>query len=114
LLPHAYKALRIGDARDVASAANYPGEYLLVDAKVKDALGGTGKVFDWALVQGLARERKLTLAGGLDPNNVADAISTIRPYAVDVASGVELVRNPRKKDITRIRDFVRAAKAADE
>jgi len=112
LLPHAYKAVRIGDAEDVASAANFPGEHLLADAKVAGALGGTGTVFDWSLVQELARARKLTLAGGLDATNVHEAISNVRPYAVDVASGVELVGNPRRKDSTRIRDFVREVKRA--
>ncbi|WP_394850103.1 phosphoribosylanthranilate isomerase [Pendulispora brunnea] len=112
LLPHAYKAVRIADAQDVASAANYPGEHLLADAKVTGALGGTGTVFDWNLVRELARARKLTLAGGLDATNVHEAISTVKPYAVDVASGVELVGNPRRKDSARIRDFVREVKRA--
>ncbi|WP_394829520.1 N-(5'-phosphoribosyl)anthranilate isomerase [Pendulispora albinea] len=114
LLPHAYKAVRIGNEEDVAAASEYPGEYLLVDAKVPGVLGGSGRVFDWSLVQKLARARKLTLAGGLGPANVRDAIRAVRPYAIDVASGVELEGNPRKKDSARIRDFVREARAADE
>ena len=110
LLPHAYKALRIANEADVARARTYPGDYLLVDAKVDGALGGTGHMFDWRLVQELARERRLTLAGGLHPGNVADAIRAVRPYCVDVASGVE--RSPGIKDLDAVRAFVVAARGA--
>jgi phosphoribosylanthranilate isomerase len=110
LLPHAYKAVRIGGAADVARAATFPGDYLLVDAKVEGALGGTGVRFDWALVQSLARTRMLTLAGGLTPGNVAEAVRAVRPFCVDVASGVE--RAPGAKDLTLVRAFVAAARAA--
>ncbi|MEO6420660.1 MAG: phosphoribosylanthranilate isomerase [Polyangiaceae bacterium] len=108
LLPHAYKALRISNEWDVARAGLYPGEYVLVDAKVEGALGGTGKTFDWDLVRDLARARKLTLAGGLTPENVVAAVRAVRPFAVDVASGVE-AESPRKKDVSRVRAFVLAA-----
>lgn len=110
LLPHAYKALRIGDADDVRAAERYPGEYLLVDAKVPGALGGTGKTLNFSLVAKLAETRKLTLAGGLTPENVADAVRAVRPFCVDVASGVEL--RPGVKDLERVKAFVRAAREA--
>ena len=110
LLPHAYKALRIGGEWDVARAGLYPGEYVLVDAKVEGALGGTGRVFDWDLVRDLATARRLTLAGGLTPENVAAAVRAVRPFAVDVASGVE-AGSPRKKDLSRVRDFIQAARS---
>ena len=97
LLPHAYKGVRIGSADDVTGAARFPGEHLLVDAKVEGKLGGTGKTLDWSLVAPLARTRKLTLAGGLRPENVADAIRAVRPFCVDVASGVE-GGDPRRKE----------------
>ncbi|MEZ4258410.1 MAG: phosphoribosylanthranilate isomerase [Polyangiaceae bacterium] len=109
LLPHAYKALRVASAADVARAADYAGEYLLVDAKVDGALGGTGHTFDWSLVTDLAAARKLTLAGGLTPENVAEAARAVRPFCVDVASGVELA--PGRKDPARVRAFVEAARA---
>lgn len=109
-LPHAYKALRIGSAEDVARAASYPGDYLLADAKVEGALGGTGATFDWSLARDLAAARKLTLAGGLDPSNVAEAIRTVRPFCVDVASGVE--QRPGVKDAARMRAFIDAARSA--
>ena len=105
LLPHAYKAVRVGSADDVAGAARYPGEHLLVDAKVEGMLGGTGKTVDWVLVEPLARTRKLTLAGGLRPSNVADAIRAVRPFCVDVASGVEQEGDPRRKDPDKLRAF---------
>lgn len=109
LLPHAYKAIRVADARDVDAAATFPGEHVLVDAKVSGALGGTGTTFDWALVRELARTRKLTLAGGLTPDNVAEAVRVVRPYCVDVASGVE-AGTPGVKDIARVRAFIAAAR----
>ncbi|GAC1519305.1 MAG: phosphoribosylanthranilate isomerase [Polyangiales bacterium] len=112
MLPHAYKALRVGDARDVARAAEYPGEHLLVDARVAGVLGGSGVRVDPRLVAPLARTRKLTLAGGLTPDNVAAAIAAVGPYCVDVASGVERHGDPRRKDAAAMRAFVEAARAA--
>ena len=111
LLPHAYKAVRVGSAADVERARAYRGEYVLVDARVEGALGGTGKTLDWSLVADLAKERKVTLAGGLTPENVANAIRAVRPYCVDVASGVESA--PGVKDPVKVRAFVRAARDAD-
>ena len=111
-LPHAYKALRIGSQADVDRARDYPGEYLLVDAKVPGKLGGSGVRVDWALVEPLARGRKLTLAGGLDPANVGAAIAEVRPFCVDVASGVEKDGNPRRKDEAKVSAFARAVASA--
>ena len=112
LLPHAYKAVRIANAADVARARTYPGKHLLVDAKVEGALGGTGATFDWTLVKDLARERQLTLAGGLVPENVERAVRELRPYCVDVASGVEGDANnaPGVKDLAKVRAFIEAAR----
>jgi len=112
LLPHAYKGVRIGSADDVSRAALFPGDHLLVDAKVEGKLGGTGQTVDWALVAPLARARKLTLAGGLRPNNVAEAIRAVRPFCVDVASGVEREGDPRRKDPEKVRAFLRASASA--
>jgi phosphoribosylanthranilate isomerase len=110
LLPHAYKAVRIGSAEDVARASLFPGKYLLADAKVEGVLGGTGATFDWELVRELARTRKLTLAGGLGPHNVETAVRAIRPFCVDVASGVE--RSLGVKDFAKVRAFIEATKRA--
>lgn len=107
LLPHAYKAVRVATAEDVAHARTFGGDYLLVDAKVDGALGGTGATFDWSLVRELARERRLTLAGGLSPDNVARAVEAVDPWCVDVASGVE--RAPGVKDLDAVRAFISEA-----
>lgn len=112
LLPHAYKAVRVATAADAEAIATYPGEYVLVDAKVPGVLGGSGATFDWSLVTDVARRRKLTLAGGLGPDNVARAIAIVRPFCVDVASGVELPGSPRRKDADRLARFVAAVHGA--
>jgi phosphoribosylanthranilate isomerase len=110
LLPHAYAAVRVGDPEDVAQAEAMPGEYVMVDAKVGGALGGTGRTFDWSLVVGLSQRRKLVLAGGLTAENVASAIRQVRPWCVDVASGVESAAGV--KDLAKVRAFVQAVRDA--
>jgi len=110
LYPVAYKAVRIATAADVAIARSFPGEDILVDAKVPGVLGGSGHVFDWSLVVELAKERRVTLAGGLNPDNVGHAVRVVSPYRVDVASGVDDPNDPRKKDASRVRAFVAAAR----
>ena len=97
-------------AADVDRARAYPGEQLLVDARVEGRLGGTGHTVDWDLVAPLARERKLTLAGGLTPENVAAAIERVGPWCVDVASGVEVAGEARRKDLGKVQAFVQAVR----
>jgi phosphoribosylanthranilate isomerase len=109
-LPHAYKALRVRGPKIAQEVARYGGEHVLLDAYVKGMPGGTGEPFDWALAEGVARARKLTLAGGLTPDNVAEAVRAVRPYCVDVASGVESA--PGVKDAALVSRFVSNAKAA--
>jgi phosphoribosylanthranilate isomerase len=113
VLPDAYKAIAIGSAADAQRADDYGGARLLVDAKSgrPGELGGTGHRFDWTLVSALSARRDLIVAGGLDPDNVADAIRALAPFGVDVASGVELPGNPRKKDAARLRAFIAAVRA---
>jgi phosphoribosylanthranilate isomerase len=110
VLPHAYKAVRVANEADVSAAEAMPGDYVLVDARVEGTLGGTGHTFDWTLVKGLASRRRLVLAGGLTPANVAAAIASVQPWCVDVASGVESA--PGVKDMEKVRAFVEAARAA--
>jgi phosphoribosylanthranilate isomerase len=110
LLPHAYKAFGIGSAADVARARACPGDHVLVDARVDGMLGGTGTTFDWSLVRDLAREKKLTIAGGLTPHNVGRAVTELRPFCVDVASGVE--HAPGHKDLALVRAFIEEARRA--
>ena len=113
MLPCAFKAVPVGSADDVTLAASYAGERILVDAKVEGALGGTGHTFDWSLVRQLAKQRALILAGGLTPENVGSAVRSLRPWGVDVASGVEVVENPRAKHAGKIKAFIQAIKDAD-
>lgn len=110
LLPTAYKAIGVKDGSAIELARSYPGEHLLLDASVPGMPGGTGRTFDWAIAAEVAKERRLTLAGGLTPENVADAVVAVRPFRVDVASGVE--SEPGRKDPDLVRRFIAAAKGA--
>lgn len=105
------RTARLGDARSLKAALAAPRcAGMLVDASVKGAYGGTGKRARWDLAASLARRRRVLLAGGLNPENVAEAVRQVRPWAVDVASGVESA--PGRKDAAKVRAFVKAAKAA--
>jgi phosphoribosylanthranilate isomerase len=84
---------------------------ILVDAHDPVTVGGTGRTVDWTLAARIAATRPLVLAGGLTPDNVAEAVALVRPWGVDVASGVE--RAPGRKDPDRVRAFVAAVRAAD-
>ena len=111
LMPHAYKAVGVpvGSSDVSALAESFPGERLLLDARVPGAMpGGTGAQFEWRLATAVARSRVLTLAGGLDAGNVAEAIAMVGPARVDVASGVE--EAPGVKSARRIREFVAAVR----
>lgn len=83
---------------------------LLVDAHDPVTIGGTGRTVDWEQARAIAATRPLVLAGGLTPDNVAEAVAMVRPWGVDVASGVE--RAPGVKDADRVRAFVQAVRAA--
>lgn len=89
-----------------------PQVTVLLDAHDPARRGGTGRTIDWHTAREIAARRPVVLAGGLTPENVAEAIRVVRPYAVDVSSGVE--RTAREKDHARIDAFVRAVRAADE
>jgi phosphoribosylanthranilate isomerase len=94
-------------------APRWPADVtLLLDAHDPVRRGGTGVTVDWSRAAGIARSRRLILAGGLTPANVAEAIERVRPYGVDVASGVESA--PGVKDPWKVADFVSQARAAFE
>jgi len=107
------KVVHVGDGDNVASmlARFETGSAMAVqlDKTSGGALGGTGKPFDWQVAAGVASQSPVWLAGGLTPENVALAVQTVRPWAVDVSSGVE---TEGVKDVAKIRAFVAAAKAA--
>lgn len=107
----AIKAIRIRCAEDTRAVERYTAAAFLLDAYRKGVPGGTGETFEWGLVRSVAREKCIILAGGLTPANVADAIRTVRPYAVDVASGIE--SSPGKKDPDLARRFVESVRQAD-
>jgi len=100
------KALRLGDPTQLDG---WSCELVLVDADTP-GYGGSGARADWTLARAVARKRPILLAGGLTPDNVAEAIAAVRPFGVDVASGVE--SSPGIKDARKIAAFVAAARAA--
>jgi phosphoribosylanthranilate isomerase len=103
------KAIRLRDAASLDALARYGGELALVDADAP-GYGGSGRRADWTLAAAAAKRRKLLLAGGLTPDNVADAVRAVAPFGVDVAGGVE--RAPGVKDWKQIAAFIAAAKGA--
>lgn len=102
------KALSIASPEDVAGIAAFEAaaDWMLLDSRG----GGSGKSFDWALLDGATFAKPWMLAGGLTPNIVKGAIHRLKPTAVDVSSGVESTRGV--KDVEKIRAFIKAAKAA--
>jgi len=108
--PRAFKAVPVGGPEDIEVARKYPGNWLLVDARVAGQMGGTGVRIDPFLVAPLARSRALLLAGGLRPENVAEAVRLVRPRGVDVASGVETL--PGAKEEGMMRAFISEARRA--
>lgn len=104
------KAFRVRGPETLEQAKHYRHVAWLLDSHVPGHLGGTGAVFNWDLAREAARfSRMVILAGGLSPENVAEAVQQVRPYAVDVSSGVESA--PGKKDPRKMRAFIAAAKA---
>jgi phosphoribosylanthranilate isomerase len=107
------KAIRVQDASSLAVLENYFTDAFLLDSYVAGKHGGTGEKFNWDLaVEAKKFGRPIFLAGGLNPGNVGEAVRSVRPYAVDVSSGVESA--PGKKDHQKVRDFITAAKKAAE
>jgi phosphoribosylanthranilate isomerase len=102
------KAFRMHNRETLRRLPEYSGLAWLLDSYVPGQMGGSGERFDWDLAGEAAKlGGKIILAGGLTPANVAEAVRRVRPYAVDVSSGVESA--PGKKDPHKIRDFIQAA-----
>src|SRR5262249_42599985 len=95
---------------EAARALGRPPAAVLIDSYGEGAMGGTGHVAPWGLLRGFDPGVPLILAGGLTPENVAEAVTLVRPWGVDVASGVEAA--PGRKDPDRVARFVGAARAA--
>ncbi len=104
------KAFRIRDDSSLAAIPKYPTDAYLLDAYSAEARGGTGEKFNWDLAVEAKRFGKpIFLAGGLTPENVAEAVRKVHPFGVDVSSGVESA--PGKKDHAKVKAFIQAVRA---
>ncbi|MDQ7819149.1 MAG: phosphoribosylanthranilate isomerase [Armatimonadota bacterium] len=104
------KAVRVSGGQSLQGLERYRVSAFLLDAYDPTRPGGTGRTFDWSLAAGVARVHRIVLSGGLTPANVAAALEQVRPYAVDVSSGVE---TDGRKDPAKIRAFVEAVRRWD-
>ena len=103
------KVLKVRDGI-VPGAEHWP-DPIMLDAWSADQRGGTGRTWDWELARPLLEERKVFIAGGLEPGNVGKVVRELKPYGVDVSSGVE--SRPRVKDPAKVRAFVHAVRIAE-
>jgi phosphoribosylanthranilate isomerase len=104
------KTLAVSTEFDTQSVQRYQVDAIMLDTKHHSLRGGTGRVFDWSIAQQVRKVvSKLYLAGGLSPENVADAVASVRPFAVDACSALE--DQPGKKNGERMRTFVEAVRS---
>lgn len=110
------KAIRIRDRSDLYQLGDFHADAYLLDSYSKEKMGGTGTTFDWKLAENLAvsrddyvKSKRIIIAGGLNPENVVNAIQIIKPFGVDVSSGIEKL--PGIKDKELMRRFILNAKA---
>ena len=106
------KAIRIENEASLNAAHTYDVNAFLLDAYSPDLYGGTGATFDWDLLKEGNFSERIILAGGLNPDNVAEAVEKVMPYGVDVSSGVEI--SPGIKDHQKMKTFIEIAKAVQE
>ena len=111
-----FKAVRLRDVGSFLSLAEYKGRAgvrgFVIDTYSESAYGGTGQTTDWSLAAEAAKAAPILLAGGLTPENVREAIIKVRPYGVDISSGVEA--SPGKKDHAKVKAFIEAAKLVSD
>jgi phosphoribosylanthranilate isomerase len=105
------KAARVRTGADIQALVPFHTDYHLLDSHVAGQRGGSGETFDWELVRAHRGTVPVILSGGLRPENVAEAIAAVRPFAVDVASGVEAA--PGRKDPAKLRAFAEAVRSAE-
>jgi phosphoribosylanthranilate isomerase len=103
------KAVRVQSGADIQAVTSFPTDYHLLDSHIPGKWGGTGETFAWELARAHRGTVPVVLSGGLNADNVAAAIAATRPFAVDVASGVE--RRPGEKDPDRLRAFAQAVRS---
>ena len=108
------KAFRVGPEFRAEQLESYRPhtDFFLLDGFSHDARGGTGNSFDWSVAREAKQYGRIFLSGGLTPENVGEAVRQVRPFAVDVCSGVEA--SPGKKDAARVREFVRSVQEASK
>jgi phosphoribosylanthranilate isomerase len=104
------KAVRVRSGADVQALAAFHTDYHLLDSYTAGVPGGTGETFAWEIARAHRSSVPVILSGGLTPDNVGDAVAAVRPFAVDVASGVE--RSPGRKDPDKLQAFAAAVRAA--
>jgi phosphoribosylanthranilate isomerase len=110
-----FKALRVGPDFSTGTLEDYPDAWGFLFDTIDlrpGQYGGTSRLSDWGVAQQAARDRRIILAGGLNAQNVAAAVLQVRPYAVDVASGVE--SSPGVKDLAQMTEFIREVRRADQ
>ena len=103
------KAIRIKDLTDLDPLKHYRVSAFLLDTYTPESFGGTGQIFNWEIAVDAKQFGKIILAGGLNPDNVEKAVRWVRPYAVDVSSGVEEEKG--KKDHKKLKLFIERAKS---
>jgi phosphoribosylanthranilate isomerase len=106
------KAVRVHDRADMRRANSFRTDYHLLDTYVAGLRGGTGQAFPWEIVDAHDRRTPVVLSGGMTPDNVADAVAAVRPFAVDSASGTE-AEQPGHKDPAKVKAFFRAVEQGD-
>ncbi|EAG9433248.1 phosphoribosylanthranilate isomerase [Listeria monocytogenes] len=105
------KAFPVKDGKLPTNINDYPNAYILLDAPAEEYEGGSGKTFDWEKInRDMLTKNKLIIAGGLNAQNVQEAIKRFEPYAVDISSGVE---SNREKDPEKIKCFIKTAKGVE-
>ncbi len=97
-------AVRVRDSSAIDEIRNLDSTYFLLDTYSKNKMGGTGECFDWNIAREAKHFGKVILSGGLNHNNIGEALEVVRPYAVDVCSGVE--RAPGIKDTKKVKQFI--------
>jgi phosphoribosylanthranilate isomerase len=103
------KAVRVRSGADVQALSSFHTDYHLLDSYTAGMPGGTGETFSWDIARAHRGSVPMILSGGLNPDNVADAIAAVHPYAVDIASGVEL--SPGRKDAQKLQAFADAVRS---
>ncbi len=105
------KAFRIRDFMDLGLLNRYKASAFLLDAYTPESFGGTGRLFNWDIAKDAKEFGNIILAGGLNPENVEEAVKVVMPYGVDASSGIE--KSKGRKDHKKMKDFIKRAKGIE-